>query len=286
MNKTDAWLRKRLGELPPGVVWTATLLTVLGLGVLDYVTGYDVSFAMLYLLPVLVAAWYLGTPAATFIAATATLCWFLAEYHGGRPYAHALMPIWNATMRFSVFFVVAAIFADRRRQLNSVRELSLRDPLTGCYNRTFLYNALADRHARLQADRSAFAVAYLDLDNFKSINDTQGHEAGDNLLREVARMLGADLGPNNSVCRVGGDEFVLLWRNATRAGIERWAEPCLQRLRQRMLANNWDTVSFSMGIVLCQDPAVTSDSILEQADAAMYVVKKSGKNGVRIVQAA
>ena len=154
------------------------------------------------------------------------------------------------------------------------------DALTGLPNRRLLNDRLAELVKRTHRSHDCVAVMFIDLDRFKEVNDTLGHEAGDRLLVEAARRIVACLRESDTVARQGGDEFtVLLPGMAERAPIERIAEDIIQSLCQPFqLGNDVAYVSASIGITLCPADATTPADILKNADQAMYHAKEAGRN--------
>jgi diguanylate cyclase (GGDEF)-like protein len=171
----------------------------------------------------------------------------------------------------------------RLEHARRVEYLAFHDGLTGLPNRSFLYRLLADRIR--QADRSggSFAVLFLDLDRFKEINDTFGHDAGDELLREVARRLEAALRRSDTVARMGGDEFVVLLSQVDgeeqAATAARKVLAALQELF--VLLGERFTISASVGISLFPRDGAGEETMLKNADIAMYEAKGAGKNTFR-----
>jgi diguanylate cyclase (GGDEF)-like protein len=156
---------------------------------------------------------------------------------------------------------------------------ALHDPLTDLPNRLVLGDHLEKALARCERDHSCVAVLFLDVDRFKSINDTQGHEAGDMLLRQLADRLKAVLRPSDTVARIGGDEFVVLFDrvddedDAVTGG--RRVIDAIQ-LEQFTLPDMQLHVSVSAGVALSR-PGIAPDTLLREADAAMYRAKERGR---------
>lgn len=150
------------------------------------------------------------------------------------------------------------------------------DPLTGLLNRRAALNELA-RGAGLVADgESSAAIVLLDLDHFKRLNDTLGHEAGDDTLRHVAHVLSAFVRPTDHVCRWGGEEFLIILPNAD----EDLARNIAERLRLR-LVDVGVTASFGVAV---PEVADTVTRWVRRADDAMYVAKHEGRNVVRVAR--
>ena len=155
------------------------------------------------------------------------------------------------------------------------------DPLTGLPNRALFRERLGSALAAPTETDSAVAVLYLDLDNFKWVNDTLGHSAGDEVLLAVADALRGVLRPGDTASRLGGDEFSLLLRHpAHQSTAEEVAQQILSRLGQpRLIADQKVAITPSVGIALCAPGAepIEPDELLRQADTAMYQAKLAGK---------
>lgn len=176
------------------------------------------------------------------------------------------------------------VFHDITQRKQTEAELqrsALTDALTGLGNRVLLRDRLQQATARTARHGACLAVVMLDLDGFKAINDTHGHAAGDRLLTALAQRLRALVREVDTVVRLGGDEFVLLLPDLIRP---QDAEPLLQRILQAMAQPVDDAagalqVSASVGVThYPQEPPVDTDTLLHQADEAMYWAKRSGRN--------
>jgi diguanylate cyclase len=161
-----------------------------------------------------------------------------------------------------------------------LRHAATHDALTGLPNRVLLADRLRQAVARAQRHEARFAVLVVDLDRFKSINDSLGHIAGDELLQEVARRLSGLLRKEDSLARLGGDEFVLLIHEVSGPqDAEEVARRILNQVALPVQLAGLDVhVSLSVGICLCPDDGVDSETLLQHADAAMYHAKKKGRN--------
>ena len=173
-----------------------------------------------------------------------------------------------------------------RMELQRARDAAQRDaeidPLTGLPNRRG-FAAIVKRRLQVPADkRRKVALSYLDLDGFKAVNDTLGHLAGDMLLREVTARLAASLLPGDMVSRIGGDEFaILLTREESVDQPSRIAETLLDCLKQSFKIYGQElTIGASIGIGVFPDSASDYSSLMQQADSAMYLAKRTGRNRV------
>lgn len=160
------------------------------------------------------------------------------------------------------------------------QELALHDPLTGLPNRRLLEDRIATalQHAARQQRRAA--VMYLDLDGFKAINDTHGHAYGDEILKQVAQRLVNSSRKEDTVARIGGDEFVIVMGDVGTLGdAQEPATKLIEVVAQPYQVNGLTLqLSTSLGIALYPDDASSVDNLMHVADAALYEAKRTGKN--------
>lgn len=177
-----------------------------------------------------------------------------------------------------------SLLVDLRRSEAEVRQLAYYDPLTDLPNRRLLIDRLKTALSQAIRHRHAMAVMFLDLDHFKEINDTLGHEAGDELLKEVASRLNACVRSGDTVSRLGGDEFVIVL--AKMAGADdaiRVAEKIISILNEPvLLGGRAFQVSTSIGIAeFPADGRESMQELMSRADAALYAAKEAGRNTYR-----
>jgi diguanylate cyclase (GGDEF)-like protein/PAS domain S-box-containing protein len=157
---------------------------------------------------------------------------------------------------------------------------ALHDSLTGLPNRALLTDRLVHGLAGARGRRTNLGVIFLDIDNFKSVNDSLGHTAGDELLRHTVDRIAAVIRPSDTVARFGGDEFVIVCDDATLNDTEKIAERILEAVQQPcLIGDNEVSVTASLGIVAA-DELATPESLLRDSDTAMYVAKSLGRNRV------
>lgn len=175
-----------------------------------------------------------------------------------------------------------AIFSDISSLREARRRLeyqALHDVLTGLPNRALFNDRVAQALARAARSRERFAVVFIDLDNFKDINDSLGHETGDVLLRSVADRLQGELRIQDTVARLGGDEFVVLVEQLKVGEIEALVERCRTTLAQPVTVHGQDLfVTASLGIAFYPEDGSEVSQLLQSADAAMYRAKQTGRN--------
>jgi diguanylate cyclase (GGDEF)-like protein len=269
-----------LGRIHPLGVAVICLLLVAAVALLDYVAGYELSLSLLYLGPVALSAWYLGRSMGFAFAVLAAAAWILDDILMGHEWELGYARYWNAVMLHLGFFVFAAYLVTRLRgQLERERKLARTDGLTGALN----WRAFVEEVSRLTKlalrGGGATTLVYLDVDDFKGINDTQGHAAGDRLLQAIHTAAVRSLRDSDVVARLGGDEFGFLLPMTDENGARTVVERTLKHLADAVAAGEWH-VTFSIGVVTFPFPPQDAEQAIRAVDALMYKVKNGGKNGV------
>jgi diguanylate cyclase (GGDEF)-like protein len=255
----------------------AGFVLILVIGILDQVTGHQSSFALMYLVPVMLTAWFMGELPAIMTAAVTTMIWWMADLQAGEK-KDSLLP--NALIKFTFFLIVSLVLTRLRKKIAAEQHLARTDPVTGAANmRSF--NELAYMEIRrFLRYHHVFSVAYIDLDNFKAVNDRLGHTTGDLLLQRVARTLHDSLRATDSVARLGGDEFAVLLPETDQTAARVVFSQINERLVQEMRRHQWP-VSFSIGVVSFHAAPDSVSDLIRQADELMYQIKATGKGETR-----
>jgi diguanylate cyclase (GGDEF)-like protein len=273
------------------LVALALVAALAAVGLLDYVTGPWVSFALFYVAPVLAAAWWLGRGPALLAALTAGVAWFEAEAwgHRGEPTRSLL---WNSLSRLAMLVAMAAMVVrireDRRRLkdmnvqlatlLDAEEKLARTDALTGLPNRRAFLERLSDELARARRSGQPVCIAYIDIDNFKRINDAKGHVEGDEFLKQVAQAVRETIRASDVAARLGGDEFAVLFTDAKRSAVEPLARRLLTRARSLGERHPGLDVGASVGMAWFESAPDSPEQLLDRADGAMYEAKSAGKH--------
>jgi diguanylate cyclase (GGDEF)-like protein len=272
-------LGRWLERLAPTTIWTISLGSLALVAVADFLTGPELSFSVFYIGPVGLAAWYHGRRSGYAVAVLSGLVVYAADWLSGSPYAHTLVPVWNAGVRATIFVVTATLLSGLRRALDHERDLSSTDALTGVANTRAFYRRAAHEIARSRRYRHALTLAYLDLDNFKQLNDQLGHAAGDNALQAIAPAIRSALRATDFVARLGGDEFGLLLPETDQAAARTAIAKVHELLTALMRERGWP-MTCSIGVVTTVPPPVSVDELVKSADSVMYRVKRQSKNAV------
>jgi diguanylate cyclase (GGDEF)-like protein len=198
----------------------------------------------------------------------------LPQVTGG--FSTAAIP-WGAIFPSGIILTAFAWMGDRQRELvDRAYQASGQDALTGLLNRGRFLEVLNSEANRARRSGAPLAVAFIDLDNFKQLNDTQGHHVGDQVIQAVAEILKQTVRDYDGVARLGGDEFALFYP----ATDEPQARMAISRLEQELLRQTGrfdERLSYSIGVAVFLEPASAADHMLQEADRLMYQAKHSGK---------
>jgi diguanylate cyclase (GGDEF)-like protein len=263
----------------PSYMTIGAFVLIFWVGVIDYFTGFQTSFAPLYMLPVAVIAWFQGRRTgviAAFVAGAVQLTFDLAAAGSSRFLAGIL---WNTLSVVLLASFMAVTLALLHNVLDQESSLARTDPTTGVSNARGFGEQLAAEMARSRRYGRPFSVAYIDLDDFKQVNDRLGHDAGDRLLRSAGTCIREALRESDSIGRLGGDEFAVLFPETDAKAAIAVGEKLLGALSEMSDGGDW-RIAASVGIVTYVTPPETGDQVLGRADDLMYEAKRAGKGRV------
>lgn len=257
-------------------VWVTCITLVCVITVMNNQLLTSVSLEPLLLLPVVIASWYgnLFTGlSVSFITALAILV----------SYDHALLAlpttdaVYTALVYLSALSILS-ILIDNFSAVFKVEEAAAEhDHLTGLLNTRGLTSLLEEEIARTKRYRHPFTIAYIDIDNFKAINDSKGHCAGDAILCKLANIITTSFRESDYIGRIGGDEFVCLLPE-TKQPDAKVVFDKLQRNLSMAFCNEDTVITFSIGVVTFESAPPSTQTALALVDKVMYRVKKLNKN--------
>lgn len=189
----------------------------------------------------------------------------------------------NQQLLITAFAELTALALANVRLRENLRYQSIRDPLTGLYNRRYLEDFLFKQLHQAERTKASFAILMLDLDHFKKINDTFGHDAGDLVLKELGQILNSDIRLGDIAARYGGEEFVLLLYDIDAQAAKMKAEnlrSAISNLQVKYGAQPVGQITASIGISVYPDDAKSPAEVIEAADKALYQAKNKGRNKV------
>jgi diguanylate cyclase (GGDEF)-like protein len=269
----------------PVTVISLSMITLALLGWIDYLTG-DYSLIVFYLIPVSIAAWFVNRTSGVLFCLLALVTRFsVNEAHTSFALKNTSLHYWNECIELLFLLIMSLLFSALRKNLDSEKTLASSDPLTGALNRRAFFDIAEYELNRSHRYGHATTIAYIDLDNFKAINDRLGHAVGDTLLTTVTRTIASHIRSTDILARFGGDEFVLLLPETPADAAAPVLEKIQLQLNQAMSTSNWP-VSFSIGAVTYPKTPPGVDEVIKKADMLMYEVKRSGKNRLLHIEAA
>lgn len=296
-----------LPALPKFSALMLSALLVIGLGALEAQTPTQLSFGGLYFLPVALAAWAGGLGWGIVGALGTAIDWFVADVTNSQSMEHLGLRIWTGCNHFIAYSFLAWM-VDRLRRTGhelseanaSLQQQSLTDPLTGLRNRRYLDLCMAEEVAKVMRSHRDLTLGnvaeaplnadviflLLDVDHFKSVNDLYGHHKGDRLLQDMARVLRSVTRDTDTVLRWGGEEFLIVARNATRHDAAALAE----RIRAGVEAHDFDigtgapikktcSLGYSVFPFLESAPeACDWEQVVDLVDHCLYAAKRGARN--------
>ncbi len=263
-----------IGRRPSAQLGALALLLIGLIGLADHVTGYDLSLGLFYVAPVSLVAWYVSRRAGSLSAGLSAVVWLLANSLTAPQGISPTIIVWNTMIRFGFFGIIALLVAVARAAHDREKLLARTDQLTGLMNGR-AFRELADRELmRARRLGQPVTLLYLDLDNFKNVNDRRGHATGDELLGAFARVLGNAVRATDVVARVGGDEFVVLLPDTTAENGSLVAAKISQAISGDERFSR-DGVAVSVGAATTEGVPADLDELVAAADTAMYEAKST-----------
>jgi diguanylate cyclase (GGDEF)-like protein len=275
---------KELFQLLEGrspLFWTVAGLTIIGLlGILDYVTGNEISLSLFYLIPIFLVTWAVDLKTGMFMSFISGLALLGAEIAAGQVYSYPIFYLLNTLVRTLFYVVVVYLVAELQKSRKEEQLAARTDFITGAVNARYFNELLQMEINRIRRYPHPITLVYIDVDNFKLVNDLFGHKIGDEVLRNIASELRSQLRNTDTVARLGGDEFVLLLPSTRQPEARLVVSKLYANLLAKMKQKNWP-VTFSMGVVTCEFSPYSAEQLVNMADELMYEVKNSTKNDIR-----
>jgi diguanylate cyclase (GGDEF)-like protein len=276
-----AFIHGFLSRLSRPRLWLLIIGLLSVIGIADYFTGTDISMSFFFLAPIAIAAWYITRSAAMGVSIASAAIWFVVNGPALPAQEFSLvMLLWNTDVRLGFFVVVAVLLSLLRRAIDHEKALARTDYLTGVKNDRSFYELADIEFRRARRHHRPMTIAYIDVDNFKELNDRLGHNEGDSALRAIGAALLRHLRATDVVGRMGGDEFAILLPESGKGTAVSIGKRLHEHLTAELRDNGWP-ITLSMGVVTCTTTPSEITQLMKTVDALMYEVKRSGKNRVR-----
>ncbi|MBD3346945.1 MAG: diguanylate cyclase [Chitinivibrionales bacterium] len=264
-----------------GILMTfSAFILVVVLGFVDYLTGYRFDFSLIYLIPVLLVAWFIGRWQGFTLAAFSAIIWLIADKTAGHDYGGAFYPFWNMITRLLFFSLTSLFLSGVRHSLVKEEELSRIDALTGIMNGVGFSEQAAEEINRSRRFKNPLSIAYMGVNNLKKVNEELGHSIGNAVLRRVAQALLRNCRSFDTVSRIAGDEFAILLPQTgpeqAEAAVSKLQKSCVNTVK----LEKWP-ITFSIGVVTFFSAPTTIDEMIRAADGLMYTAKDQGPNVIK-----
>lgn len=266
-----------LSSRRPATVIALNVAILLLLGWADFATG-DYSLIVFYLIPVSLTAWFVSRyTGIVFCVLAVAVRVAVDESTSSFSFSHSVLHYWNELIELLFLLLMSVLFSALKENLENEKVLASHDPLTGALNRRSFFDLAEHEINRSHRYDLPFTVAYVDLDNFKNVNDNLGHRTGDEVLVTVVSTIRANIRSTDILARFGGDEFVILLPETSGEAATVFLNKMLNHLNGAVAQKNWP-VTFSIGAATYIQTPQSIDEAVQQADELMYSVKRGGKN--------
>lgn len=229
-------------------------------------------------MPIMLISWFDYERNASIVAIPilSATAWLLADIYSGHRYSSAWIPYWNMFIRLSIFLLIGVILSRLRASIHNEKMLARIDPLTGVFNSRYFAELAFKEISRSSRFSEPFTFAFVDVDNFKNVNDSHGHHQGDELLKTMTKSIRSRIRDIDIMARLGGDEFGILLPRTDQEE-SRFVMEKVYSIFREGISSKWK-VTLSAGVITFVKPPKSLDEMIKAADALMYSAKKDGKD--------
>ena len=268
-----------LDKRKPRFIWLLSVFAIASICVVNYLVKDHVDLRLLFVMPVLLASWYGSRKTGTTMALLTAIVLLATNYSLGFYEINNISVAYDILVNLFVYLFISTILTKFKRVYGVEKDAADTDTLTGANSSRKFYSELANEIVRSRRYRHIISIAYIDVDNFKIINDKLGHPIGDELLIRVSECLLQSLRATDVVARLGGDEFVCLLPETGQDEAKTALLKAEKALKRSMEKYGWD-VSFSVGVVTFETLPDDVGQAVKLADDLMYQVKTGNKNDI------
>ena len=280
MQKDIQYLDSLIRNCTKGQIGALSLFLVILVATLEYLAGYEIAISTFLLIPIALAAWYGSRNQGIFFSLLSTaICFIFDKTSPVHAYSNPFAPYWDAASQLIVFLIIALLLSHLRARLRIENQLARIDALTGVMNGRGFVEAsqqlitLAARHGR------PTILAYIDLDNFRQMNEAFGHSEGEKALQTIGQLFIGSLRKTDVVGRLGSNEFALLLPETDASGARTKLGKLKNELTQKSREHNWP-IKFSIGFVSFDMPPSSIDEAFKIAESLMNQIRNSGKSTI------
>lgn len=262
------------------LIWCLCVVLLLGIASFRVSTEAEYAVASLAIIPIMTLAWMEGGLVGAFASVLSTLIWLVPDLQAPERFSAPWIPWVNALTHLLMYLIVLVLVVELRRLLERLSLQSGSDLLTGLKNRRAFFSTGGREMQRVKRYGRPLAIGFLDLDNFKALNDSQGHQAGDMALKATAEAIRQNLRATDVVARLGGDEFAILLPETDYQAATSVANKTHEAVTSALKA--YPPVTASMGVACFSKCNMEFDEMLKIADGLMYESKKEMRGHVRV----
>lgn len=275
IRKIDAYLNKKTKVF---LIFISSILTLI-IAFLDYVTGINISVSIFYLIPISLVIWRISFKYGILFSILSAI-FVISVRIILDPTFNYFIRFWNMLVELGIFLAFSYIMNNFKKEFEYEKLLARKDPLTGVYNKRAFKIIAKDEINRANRYKHTLTAAYIDLDNFKLLNDTFGHNVGDQALIALTRTIKKNIRSSDVIARLGGDEFVILLPE-TDSDKAQFVFNRLQNAFNEIAKKKGWSITISLGVVTFNHRIHSVKTILENIDKLMYQAKKEGKNIIK-----
>jgi diguanylate cyclase (GGDEF)-like protein len=263
------------------VLYFIAYIIIVLVGILNFFLGTEISFSIFYISSIYLVIWNSNKIINGYIVSFfCVIVWLTVDLTSGCKYSHFFIPYWNAIIRLAFFIMFLYLLYYFKKYYKRILQLVRIDFLTGIYNIRAFYKLADSERNRALRNKYNLIVCFIDLDNFKSINDNFGHKVGNELLKKIANLIKKNLRITDIVARLGGDEFIVLLPQTEYDQSIKIMNKLNNIIKDKIKINKL-FITMSIGIANFIKIPSSVDIMIQKADNLMYLAKNKGKNNIK-----
>ena len=247
---------------------------------LEYWSGFKYEFTLFYIVAITALTWFGGRTAGIILAFLTSGLWYYVNFIYFSVEKMTGIVLWKTITLLMLALLTIYIILRLKESLENEKRLSRSDPLTGLPNRRHFEDIASVQYNWCKRKMASVSLAFIDIDNFKEVNDSMGHDEGDRLLVDISNSIKESVREVDLVARMGGDEFILFLPETDEFEAKRLLTRIQGEAKIIADANKWP-ISFSIGVVTDHLSHKNIESLIKKADSLMSEIKRSGKDGIK-----